>query len=299
MAQSTKILVVDDEEFNLDILSELLSADGYTIIQGKDGIDAIEQLQAHPDIDLIILDRMMPRMDGMETIQKIKSMPALSRVPIIMQTAASSSAQIQQGIEAGVYYYLTKPYEESMLLGIVHAALYDARSSKALLAELNNRKRVLGLMENASFRFRTLEEAKNLAYFISFCFPDPERTVYGLCELMINAIEHGNLGISYEEKKQLILQDGWLGEVNRRLSLPENIHKYATLEYAIRDGLIALTIKDQGKGFDWRQYMDLDPHRILDPNGRGIATSRLKSFDALDYRGNGSEVICTVRFNSP
>ena len=58
---------------------------------------------------------------------------------------------------------------------------------------------------------------------------------------------------------------------------------------------LRFTIRDEGAGFDWTGYLDFDPERALDPNGRGIAMSRLMSFSALDYRGKGNEVVASVR----
>ncbi len=87
-----------------------------------------------------------------------------------------------------------------MLLAIVGTPLQDAASKKKLRAEVSKHRGVMGLMEEARFRLCTFEEAKNLAFLIANCFPDPRSAVYGLNELLINAVEHGNLGITYDEK---------------------------------------------------------------------------------------------------
>jgi anti-sigma regulatory factor (Ser/Thr protein kinase) len=118
--------------------------------------------------------------------------------------------------------------------------------------------------------------------------------VYGLNELMVNAVEHGNLGISYDKKMQLVLEGRWQEEIENRLAQPEYSRKYAILEYEASEKGRTVKIIDQGKGFDWNSYLDLSPSRATDPNGRGIAIAKMRSFPTLEYRGSGNEVICFV-----
>jgi CheY-like chemotaxis protein len=289
-----KILSVDDDALNRDILSEYLTEGGYEVIEADDGDTALQLLRSVEGIDAIVLDRMMPRLNGMEVLKAVKADPRLKDIPVIMQSAASAREQILQGIKAGVYYYLTKPYEDQMLLAIVGAALSDAASKKRLREEVSQQKRVLGLMEQSRFRFRTLEEARNLAFYLANCFPEPEGAVYGLNELLINAIEHGNLGITYGEKTQLILDGRLFEEIDRRLALPENREKWAYLWFEACGRELRVRIKDQGEGFDWRPYLEISPERATHPHGRGIATSKQMSFTSVEYIGCGNEVLCTV-----
>jgi DNA-binding response OmpR family regulator len=294
MKVSKKILSVDDDALNRDILTEYLTEGGYEVIEADDGDTALRLLEEIPDIDAIVLDRMMPRLNGMEVLKAVKADRRFKDVPVIMQSAAGAREQILQGIKAGVYYYLTKPYEDQMLLAIVGAALGDAAAKKGLRDEVDQHRRVLGLMEQSRFRFRTLEEARNLAFFIANCFPEPAAVVYGLHEMLINAVEHGNLGITYAEKTQFILEGRLFEEIAARLSLPENSKKWAYLSFEADDTHIRVRIKDQGKGFDWRHYLEISPERATHPHGRGIATSRLLSFTSVEYIGCGNEVLCTV-----
>lgn len=294
MENKIKILAVDDEEFNLDIISEYLESAGFEVVGASDGLVALEQLKKHPDVSVIVLDRMMPNMDGMSMLKVLNDDEVLKEIPVIMQTAAASSKQIQEGIEAGVYYYLAKPYNEALLLSIVRAALKDSVGRMQMREQVNQQRRTLGLMERARFRFRTLEETNNLSYFIANCFPQPEKVVYGLNELMVNAIEHGNLGIRYEEKIELALSGKWHEEIEKRLMQPEYRDKYAILEYSANEKEFTVIIRDQGQGFEWQEYLSLSAKRAMDPNGRGIAVAKMKSFPDLEYRGCGNEVICTI-----
>ncbi len=290
-----KILAVDDEAFNLDILNEYLSDAGYEVVLARDGAEALSALEAHRDVEAIVLDRMMPRMDGMACLRQVKADPATRDLPVVMQTAASSPDQIREGIEAGVFYYLTKPYQEAVLLSVVGAALAQGRQQAMLREEVSGQRQVLGLMQRGEFRFRTLEDAQALAVFISNCFPEPERVVYGLNELLVNAVEHGNLGINYAEKGQLVLEGRWRAEIEHRLGLAAFADRHATLRLEADQTSVAVTITDTGTGFDHKRYMDLDSARATDPHGRGIATARLMSFDTLSFQGSGNIVTCSVR----
>lgn len=299
MTNISKILVVDDEEFNLDILTELLSAADYNVISAENGQQGLDKLRAHPDVSVIVLDRMMPTMNGMEMLRELKASEQWKSIPVIMQTAAASSQQILEGIQAGVYYYLAKPYDESLLLSIVRAALQDFRSRAEMQSAIYKQRSILGLMQRARFHFRTLEEASNLAYYMAGCFPKPDEAVYGLSELMVNAIEHGNLGISYDEKGTLVQNGGLQAEIERRLRLPENRSKFAVMEYETQPGQLTITIRDEGKGFDWKHYLDFSPARAMDPNGRGIALTKVRAFPNLEYQGAGNIVVCRVRMEIP
>ncbi len=292
-----KVLAVDDEELNLDIMTRYMSAEDYEVIGAEDGLIALQKLEQHPDIDVILLDRMMPNMDGMQFLEQIKAGKQFRDVPIIMQTAAAASDQVLQGIKAGVYYYLTKPYDDEIFLSILKSAVRDSKNKKEMREEVRGQRRILGLMKHSVFQFRTLEEAKSLAFYIASCFPEPEKVVFGLNELLINAIEHGNLGITYAEKTKLVMSGCWRQEVERRLEAPEYAEKAAYLTFNAGKEAITVHIEDEGKGFDWNQYLELSPDRATDPHGRGIAASRTMSFHSLDYLGAGNEVMCKIFLN--
>ena len=294
----TKILTADDDDINRDILNEYLTGAGYEVVEADDGDTVLKLLGEVEGVEAILLDRMMPRLNGMEVLKVVKADPRFRDIPVIMQSAATARDQIRQGIAAGVYYYLTKPYEEQVLLGVVSAALKDAADIKRLREEVSQHRRILGLLERARFRFRTPEDARNLAFLIANCFPEPQAAVYGLYEMLINAVEHGNLGITFAEKTKLVLEGRIFEEIERRLALPENREKWALLSFETAGNQLRVRIKDQGPGFDWRPYMEICVDRATHPNGRGIATSKLMSFSAVEYTGCGNEVICTLDMDS-
>lgn len=126
-----KILVVDDDDLNIKILNEILYDAKFTTVTAEDGEQALARLQEHDDIDIILLDRMMPNMDGMAFMEELKKRPEYVGMPVIMQTAAASVQDVIEGSNSGVYYYLTKPYEENMVLSVVRAAADEVTKSKA------------------------------------------------------------------------------------------------------------------------------------------------------------------------
>ncbi len=289
------LLVVDDEPINLEIIEEYLDDSGFSADFRASGESAWEALEQGRHIyDAVLLDRMMPGLDGMSLLRRIKHDPRFVNLPVIMQTAACSPQQIREGLEAGAYYYLTKPYEREGLLAIIRAALADARERKILMQQEAERWRGMHFLQEARFSIRTVEEAGQLAAFLAQACPKPDAAHLGLSELMLNAVEHGNLGISYAEKARLKQSDGWQREVERRAALPENQHKRVAVCVTRHSQALIVRIEDQGPGFDWQPYLDFSPERAFDPNGRGIALARLMSFSAIEYLGSGNVVQATL-----
>ena len=147
----------------------------------------------------------------------------------------------------------------------------------------------------SSYTLRTLDESRLLAKQLAQQCPNPETAFVGLIELLINAIEHGNLEITYAQKSQLQAQDTWDSEVERRLALPEYADKQVFLQTWQTDETLFFLIRDQGKGFDWRPFLTINPERLLHSHGRGIAMARHLAFDSLEYRGCGNEVLATLK----
>ena len=142
-------------------------------------------------------------------------------------------------------------------------------------------------------RFQTIEEGNRISAWFGR-FSANEYTSAGLIELFINAVEHGNLGISYDDKTQLLLDSCLDDEIDRRLKLPENSQKFVEVRFARNADQMKVHIVDQGQGFDYAKYLDFDPERVFDPHGRGIALSHNKFFSGVTYWGTGNEV--TIEF---
>jgi len=295
--QAIELLVVDDEEFNRDILQELLSNLGYDVTLAVDGEEAWKILNSEQHhFSSILLDRMMPRLDGMGLLARIKADKRFANLPVIFQTAIDHPADIAEGIKAGAFYYLVKPVNKDVLFAIVQSAVSAFRLSDKLshMADQGS-SNLSNLMQRGEFQLRTLNEARTLANALSNYYPQPQRVFLGISELLINAVEHGNLGISYQEKSQLLQEGRWEDEIERLLSLPEFAEKKVRVQLEHVSHEIRLTISDCGAGFDSLEYMEMSPERAFDPNGRGIALSKMTSFDTLEYKGKGNQLLAVVK----
>ena len=124
-----KILVVDDESRMRKLIKDFLVKSGYEVLEAEDGEKAVDVFLSVKDIALIILDVMMPKMDGWEVCREIRKN---SKVPMIMLTAKSSEADELKGFELGVDEYISKPFSPKILVARVEAVL---RRSNAVTAE--------------------------------------------------------------------------------------------------------------------------------------------------------------------
>ncbi len=133
-----KILVVDDQPDNVFILKDRLEREGYQVISAYDGTAAIEKAKEEMP-DLILLDVMMPDMSGFEVCEKISHSREINYVPIILVTALTGSEDIRQGLQAGAYDYIKKPFNKIELIARVNSALKYSETRK-LLVELEKVK---------------------------------------------------------------------------------------------------------------------------------------------------------------
>ncbi len=293
---ATQVLLVEDEEIVAAIITELLDSRGIEVTAVADGLAAWAMLRGGDcHYETILLDRELPGISGMELLRRLKSTPQLSQIPVVMETSANDAQSIQEGLDQGAYYYLTKPFQPNILLAIVNSAITQYREYRQMQENLDKVERTLLFLETGGFRFRTLAEAHILAGGLAKACPEPSKAVLGLQELLVNAVEHGNLGITYQEKSELIFTGQFREECERRLALPEYREKTVEVRVERQPDSLSFTIRDQGAGFDWGKYLDFDPERIFDPNGRGIALARKTSFDYLAYSGNGNTVEAKVK----
>lgn len=143
---SARILIVDDHEDNVELLKARLEARGYRTETATNGQQALDQVAANPP-DLILLDVMMPEVDGIEVARRIKSNPRLPFIPIIMQTALDATESKVEGLDAGADDYITKPINFAELEARVNSLLRikalqeDLAQRERQLAEMNDRLR--------------------------------------------------------------------------------------------------------------------------------------------------------------
>ena len=292
----TCVLVVDDEPIGREMMAENLTYEGYLVVEADSGEAAWDLIDAEPArFHVILLDRLMPDMDGIDVLRRMKARPETMHLPVIMQTGMTADSEVLEGLKAGAYYYLTKPFAADTLLAIVAAAARDSYSRQALAEEVKRQGNVLSCLAEARFIFRTPQEARDLATLLANTAPDPGRIVLGLSELMLNAIEHGNLDIGYDRKTALIENGSLEDEIERLLNSAEFSNRHAEVRVRRSDGELSFRICDQGAGFNWRGYLEMSPERAFDTHGRGIAMARMLSFERVEYAAQGNEVEAVIR----
>lgn len=114
MSQKAKVLIVDDEPFNVDVLQQELEELDYQVITASNGKEALEQIKKHQP-DLILLDLMMPVLDGFAVLSEIKADSVLRDIPVIIVSAEHDSKSVVKGIKQGADDYITKPIDAEHL----------------------------------------------------------------------------------------------------------------------------------------------------------------------------------------
>jgi adenylate cyclase len=168
------ILVVDDVPDNVEVVQLRLESQGYEVATAGDGIDALEKTRELLP-DLVLLDIMMPKMDGIETVKRLKADPSLPFVPVILLTAKSDHKDVVAGLESGGDDYLTKPIEHAALMARVRAmlrikALHDTVQAQAQrleeqAAELAGWNKTLE--ERVAAQVSEIERVSRLKWFLA------------------------------------------------------------------------------------------------------------------------------------
>ncbi|MES2963984.1 MAG: ATP-binding protein, partial [Bdellovibrionota bacterium] len=118
-----KILVVDDDMRNIFALTSVMKQRGMSVVYAENGKDGLAVLKANPDVNLVLMDTMMPEMDGLEATREIRKMPEFLNLPIVSLTAKAMKGDREKCLEAGASDYVTKPVDEEVLLAVMYSWL--------------------------------------------------------------------------------------------------------------------------------------------------------------------------------
>lgn len=282
------ILLVDDDPLCIKLISPLLTTEGYNLLTTENAKEAQNILEQNTDhVSVVLLDWEMPVMNGIELLKWIREQPQFEAIQVIMQTGMDKPENIKEGIDAGAYYYLTKPIKREVLLSTIHAAIVDHEHQKELLTKLKQAENSFRLLDEAVFHFHTVAEGEFLAVRIANICAVPEEAMY-VSELLSNAVEHGNLGITYEEKTTLIENGKLQDEIESRLNDQRYKNRRVKVSMKKADGAIDLIIEDEGEGFEFEKFLQFDDSRIFDNHGRGIAI--VNSYLNMMYLDKGNKV---------
>jgi CheY-like chemotaxis protein len=136
-----RVLVVDDERMNRMLARRPIEAEGHEVVEAENGLQALDHLRAGP-IDVVLLDLVMPELDGYETLARIKADPTLSHIPVIVVSGVDQTASVVRCIEMGATDYLTKPFQVAILRARLDSSLAAKRLRDLELEYLEQVSRV-------------------------------------------------------------------------------------------------------------------------------------------------------------
>lgn len=287
------ILLIDNEPISIKSLQSLLSKADYKLELAPNAQSGYQILEADPKKYSAIILGLNSNDSNLKLLQQINSNDELKTIAKIIRGVSADSEELELCIRSGARYYLPANISKEDLAQVIATAVRDQERYMSVEKSASTTKPLKALTE-AVFKIQNLEQAQSLAVLLANECPNPNLAAVGINEILINAIEHGNLGITYNEKTQLANIDAWLKEVNRRLLLPENQHKYVTVKFSKNPTHIHIRIVDEGNGFSWDQYQSLNNKRVLHNHGRGIVMARNLSFESLIYHGSGNDVECII-----
>jgi signal transduction histidine kinase len=210
MTYKATILVVDDDHNNLKVLMDSLGQAGFRVLVATGGLAALEQARRLPP-DLILLDVMMPDIDGFETCRRLKALPETREIPVIFMTALSELTHKVNGFEAGAVDYVTKPFQQEEVLMRVHTHLTLQRQKKEL-QQLNQQLAELNATKNRFFSIIAHDLKAAFAPLLSYI------------ELLVESVEQEN----WPDVKQVVRALQIAGKTNFRLL--DNLLSWARLQ---------------------------------------------------------------------
>ncbi|MAO64795.1 MAG: hypothetical protein CL666_07320 [Balneola sp.] len=190
--QDSLILIVDDTQANLHLLSRVLDKSGFRYVEATNGKDAIEAAKKH-EPDLILLDIMMPDMNGFDVIKKLKSIPEVSDIPVILLSSLTDTVDKVKAFKVGGVDYITKPFQKEETLARINAHL----QIRFLQKQLNQRITILREREVELSRLNKKKD--DLVRTVSHDIKNPLTGIIGLVKLLKDSDK-----VTEEERKQML-----------------------------------------------------------------------------------------------
>ncbi len=287
-------MVVDDEEALRSLLIRLLEKEGFESFPANDGEEAIRLFRERSPL-VVVSDIRMPRMDGLTMLTEIRKMDRSAAV--ILMTGQGNEEILLSALRGGATNFFKKPFSSRELIDeirrIVGFRLEAARSS-LFSPYLTAETKSFVLPPLVSSYYPII----NQVTLQLPCLVPPEEILnlkIGIEEMITNAVEHGNLGISFDEKSAAI-REGRLAElVAERTAQSERAGRRVFITSRLRPDAFEITIRDEGTGFDWRGLPEVAPENLLAFSGRGIFLTKIY-FDEVEYNETGNQV--TLRKNA-
>jgi len=292
VSTARNILVADDEVTNLDILSHSLKKNGHNVVCCQNGLEALLELDNKPEFfDIVLLDRMMPELDGIELLSKIKNDNRLKDIPVIIQSAKSLAEEVEEGMNSGACEYLTKPYNTKDLLSAI-----DSVGEGRNISEKSEKDTVSDFID---FEICDPDDIMLTSLYISVLYPESEKIQNELTEIIRISIEHGNLSIPVPLRRQILEKQGekeYNDEIEIRLADASYIKNKTYINFSKFDNEIVLKIKNDGAVVNWKSFFDADNEYDIDNEDSIILRSNL--FDIAEYNKKTKELILIYLINN-
>ncbi|MCP5103048.1 MAG: SpoIIE family protein phosphatase [bacterium] len=279
-----KILIIDDNVDLLDYLKDFFFFFHYEVILAETGSEGIDKFREYfPDI--VISDMRLPYKNGNIVVKEIKQID--KDVPIIIITGYSDHQLILSAMKNGAVDLLKKPFKPNDLKYLINKieTLFKKIKVKLSASFVQWEKRHI-VIRNDIHVIRSVVDF--IFSNIDYISEDVSFMKIGLQEVLINAIEHGNLDITNKEKSELLDKGDYNKILKERILLPEYRDKFVDIRIFSTPDYLKLTIRDMGKGFDPTSIPDPEnPENFLKESGKGILMA-MHAFDKVEYNEIGN-----------
>jgi CheY-like chemotaxis protein len=269
-------------------MTDLLEDAGDTQ-QALNGEDAWQILQREGEqFSAILLDKMMPGISGVDLLKRIKATERLAFLPVIMQTAVGAAASVQESLAGGAFYYLTKPFSRDMLLAVVAAATEHWDRHQYFVELANQQLDALQHLEQASFSFRQLHEARCVTAARAPAAAGKDRHRPVRADRQRHRARQPGAGLP--GKNPAAARGPLAGGAAAAAGRSGAGAREVRVGMQRHGGDLHFTISDQGNGFDWARYRNRRPDAADQQHGRGILIARKLSFDHCTTRATATGV---------
>ena len=282
------MLVVDDQEALRTLLARLLEREGFDAVSAEDGEQAIARYRAESPL-VVVSDIMMPKMDGLSLLNEIRRIDR--NATVILMTGQGNEDILLKALRGGATNFFKKPFNVRELIDeirkVVEFRLEAARSS--LFSPLLVEETKMFVMPRADSPFFPVINQITLQLP---CILPPEEILnlkIGIEEVITNAVEHGNLGITFEAKSKAIAEGRLVELIAEKGRESDEAGRKIRIISRLTAEMFEISIRDDGRGFDWRNLPAVEPENLLAFNGRGIFLTKIY-FDEVLFNDTGNEV---------
>jgi len=283
------ILIIDDNTDLLEYLKDFFMIYNYEVVLAENGNDGIESFREFSP-DIVISDIRLPDKSGDIVVKEIKEID--KDVPIIVITGYSDHNLILSAMKNGAVELLKKPFKPKDLKYLISKieTLFKKIKVKLSASFLQWEKRHLKLTND----IHLIPSVTDFIFSnIDYIFDEVSFMKIGLQEILINAIEHGNLQISYDEKQQLLGTGDYNHILKERAQQADFVDKYVDIKVFSTPEYLKIIVEDMGGGFDLTEIPDpQNPENFLNESGKGIMMT-LNAYDKVDYNEKGNKVTLT------